>query len=380
MQKRKQVLFISFFVILLFPFLNGKLHLIKSGQLQGYFTNADDVDFSWDKWFDATFAKNKSDYINDHFGFREDFVRLSGQIDFTLFTKVDYGSAVISKDHNLYYDNYIDDYIGKDFMGYDTIAHIMKRVKAIQDTLSHLGKSLIVVYVPSKAFYNAESMPEIKKCYLGGKSNYSLFLKLSDSLHINNIDLNSWFISLKGKTQDSLFTKQGIHWTWYGAFLGGDSIAKYIEKLKNISLPHPTFTKIEHTTKAKGTDNDMATILNLALPVANETFSYPEATYDTSKVKQKLNIIFIGDSFVWTTLENGFMSNVYKEWQFWFYNKEVFYNKNNPHARDAKMENYDWKKAIEKTDCIVLMNTTASLKSIGSGFIDNAYEYYYPRK
>ncbi len=380
MQKRKQVLFISFFLILIFPLLNGSLHIIKSGRLQGYYTDAADVDFSWDKWFNATFSKNKSDYINDHFGFREDFVRFSGQIDFTLFTKVNYGSAVIAKDHSLYYDNYIDDYIGKDFMGNDSILHIMRKVKAIQDTLSHLGKSLIVVYVPSKAFYNSESMPEINKCYLGGKSNYSQFLKLGDSLHINQVDLNSWFISLRGKTQDSVFTKQGIHWTCYGAFLGADSVARYIEKLKNISLPHPIFTKIEHTTKAIGTDNDMATILNLALPVANEIFSYPLAVYDTDKIKQKLNIIFLGDSFVWTTIENGFMLNVYKEWQFWFYFKEVYYNKNNPHARDAKMENYDWKKALANSDCLVLMYTTASLKDLGNGFIDNAYEYYYPQK
>jgi hypothetical protein len=242
--KNLKGLFILISVIMFMPFVQQVLPYVTSGPLQGYYSNAGDTDFAWEKWLDGSYQKMKNDYCNDHIGFRPDLVRLNGQIDFSLFHKADYGGAVVGSDNSIYYSEYIDAYFGENYLGYDTIRAKLVKLKAIQDTLARLGKSLILIHEPCKAFYNAESITDLKECTPKRPTNYQIFLQAGDSLGINQVDLNSWFVSMKKNSKELLFSKQGIHWTVYGSILGSDSIAKYIEHLRNIKMPHVQLTKI----------------------------------------------------------------------------------------------------------------------------------------
>jgi hypothetical protein len=46
----------------------------------------------------------------------------------------------------------------------------------------------------------------------------------------------------------------------------------------------------------------------------------------------------------------------------------------------SHINEYDWKGAIKKTDCLILSYTLFNFCQLGQGFIEQAYDYYYPAK
>ena len=64
--------------------------------------------------------------------------------------------------------------------------------------------------------------------------------------------------------------------------------------------------------------------------------------------------------------------------EYWGYFKEVNYL-NDDHYWSF-MKDYDWVKALNKADYIVLQYTSFNLAELGNGFIEDAYGHYYPGK
>jgi SGNH hydrolase-like domain, acetyltransferase AlgX len=379
MIRYKRILIFLIFGIMLMPFTNQCFNYIYSIGLHGYYTNAEDTVFTWDGWFRESYQQKKGAFLNDHTGFRADLVRLSGQIDFSLFKDVNYGGASVTKDANIYYDDYVESYNGFDYLGHAPIVQYMVKVKALQDTLSKLGKTFLLVYAPNKAYYYKEHMSFRYKCYRPGPTNFSDFLKTGDSLGINQIDFNSWLAAMCGRTKDSIFTKQGIHWTIYSSLLAADSMVRYLERKRNIKMVHPTWTKVEHTTKGRFADNDMCDIVNLALPMQEEQFTYPVVEFKADSNTQKPKGIILGDSFSETMLFNQVAPNIFNDWQIWVKMRGV-YDKSGRQLMDNPMDKIDWKKELGQTDCFILFSTTTNLPKFGWGFIDLAYDYYYPKQ
>ena len=379
MKRYKQTLIFLIFGIMLMPFTNQCLNYIESVGLHGYFTNAEDTVFTWQGWFSESYQKKKGAYLNDHTGFRADLVRLSGQIDFSIFKDVNYGGATTTRDGNIYYDDYLESYNGFDYVGHAAIVQYMAKLKALQDTFSKLGKTFIFVYAPNKAYFYLERMPNKYRCYQPGPTNFADFLHTGDSLGINQIDFNDWLANKSGRTTDSIFTKQGIHWTIYGSLLAADSLIRYLECKRGVNLTHPKWTEVEHTDKGRFADNDMCDIVNLALPMTTEQFTYPKVVFKSDSTTKKPNIIILGDSFSETMLFNDVVPNVFNDWQIWV--KMVgFHDKGGHPMSENTMNKIDWKKEIDHTDCFVLLSTTTNLPKFGWGFIDQAYAYYFPEK
>ncbi len=257
----------------------------------------------------------------------------------------------------------------------------MIKLKAIQDTLSHMGKTFLFVFAPTKADYFPEYIPDKFKCTKCGPTNYGTYLHIGDSLRINKVDFNSWFIAMKGKSKEPLFTNQGIHWTEYAAFLAADSIIKYVERERNIKMRHPEWEQVEHTDDARGTDDDIAGAQNLLFPISKDIFAYPSVHYTNDTTRKKPAAIFIGDSFIMNLVKNRVIENVFDNWEFWFYFR-LLCNADNLEGQGSNphIENYDWKTALGKTDCVIMLYTSIGLTKLGDGFIEQAYDYYYPAK
>jgi len=373
--KIKKGLLYAFLVFLFLPMANQQLHFIKSGELNGGFKDADNVSFSIHGWAHREYQAQKERYLNDNTGFRPDMVRLNNQIDYSLFDKCHAGWDIKGTHGYLFEWPYIDAYYGKDFSGYQTIYDKCIKLKAIQDTLFRLGKSLILVYAPSKASYYPEYFPKdrIEKKRV---TNYEVYHHLGDSLGINQVDMDAWFVAMKGKSKEPLFSKQGIHWSKYGAALGADSIMSYIANLRSIHLEHPAWSKMEYTDKLRGGDDDVARELNLIFPVAKETMAYPIVADIPDSMHTTINDIFIGDSYGYKMVDAGIITRMSRQCEYWSNFRDVLEINNN--NKYTQMKDYDWHAAIKKTDCVVLVYTLFNFKDLGNGFIEQAYDYYYP--
>ena len=376
-QKIKKGLWVFVFIILLLPFIQQCIPVITSGRLYGDYTNAPDVEFSWKNWFNGNYQKGKTDFCNDHVGFRPDLLRLYDQIDFSFFDKCHAAWTILGKDHYLFQKPYIEAYYGKDFVGYQAALERAVKLKAIQDTLSRMGKSLILVYAASKATFYPEYFPENWKHEKRGITNFETYRHIADSLGINQIDMDTWFVSMKNKTTEPLFSKQGIHWTVYGAILAGDSLIKYVNRHRNTCIPHPLWSGMEQTTQLRGGDDDVAIGLNLIFPVATETLGYPVMRHAPDSMKERLKAIYIGDSYALKLVTCGIIPEISTQCEYWGYFRDMSDIHNDKYT---VIKDYDWVSAIDKTDCVMLVYTSFNLNDLGNGFIESAYNHYYPKK
>ncbi|MBL0050784.1 MAG: hypothetical protein IPP29_04270 [Bacteroidetes bacterium] len=103
---------------------------------------------------------------------------------------------------------------------------------------------------------------------------------------INLIDFNKWFVQMKDTSSSKLFPQQGIHWSYYGAYLAADSIIKYIEDKRKCDLPDYV-TSFETNQKANYGDEDLEHILNLIYKLPEYKMSYPKISFakDSTKIK-----------------------------------------------------------------------------------------------
>lgn len=181
---------------------------------------------------------------------------------------------------------------------------------------------------------------------------------------------------MKGRAKEPLFSKQGIHWTTYGAILASDSLVRYIESQRHIKLPAPAWDSVEHTTELRYGDDDLAVDLNLIFPYVHESLAYPilrDCPADSTR--KKINMIFLGDSFAQKLMLAGVVKKISGQCEYWGYFSDA-----HDLITDAYsgMQYYDWKAALKKCDVFVLCYTTFNLQDFGNGFIENAYLHYYP--
>jgi hypothetical protein len=375
--KFKYWLFGVFALILFLPMLQHKLQFIKSGKLQGIFTDAPDTSFTLNGWWNGSYQPVKEKYLNDNTGFRPDLVRLTCQLDFSFFDICHAGWDELGKDYHLFQYPYIQAYYGQDFVGYDSILQRCLKLRALQDTFAKMCKSLIIVYAASKASSYPEYFPNHRVRPKRDSTNHDVYRHLCDSLGINQLDMDEWFVSMKNKSKESLFSKQGIHWTYYGALLASDSLMHYVERLRHLTLTHPVWRRIEYAEPKEG-DNDLSISLNLIAKYPREILAYPvveDLPADTSR--KLLNGIFLGDSYCQKMVTAGIISRMNRRCEFWsYFNSAHDINS----GAFSMMKDYNWKAAIDSADYMVIEYTAFNFPQLGNGFIEQAYDHYFPKR
>ncbi len=379
--KIKKGLLVLLMIVLLAPIAEHCTNFIQTLKLSGAYYLTDEPRFSFGDWWDGKFQEVKSKSLNDQVGFRPDLIRINNQIDYRLFSKLHFFYGILGRNATLWDGAYIDAYQGNDYIGYDSILKQANKFKKIQDTLQKLGKTLVMVHAPNKGFFYPENLPENRINLTRGKTNITTYTKIADSLGINNIDFNSWFIKLKKTTPEILYPRQGIHWSMYGAALGADSLIKYLENIRKEPLQHIYWSKVDHDLNPRFTDNDLAKALNLIVPVCEENFAYPQIVFPKTSGVHKNKVIYIGDSFLCQWYSLGILDNINDKWCIWFNFRNVCnptYTYGDPAA--PLIKDIDWMSQVLEADCIILLYTPFNLPVYGNGFIEKAYDNFYPKK
>ena len=376
-------LFFLVLMIILLPILQNTFRLTVSKDLDGAMLSHPDPQISLATWWDGTYQEKKTSYINDSVGFRTDLVRMTNQLNFWIFRTLPEGTYV-GKDGYLFLKDYVDEYEGRTYQpAYDSaICATLQKLKMVQDTLDRLGKTFIFVYAPSKPYFMPENIPLCLRRSGGPqKSNYAAFRKFADSLKIRQLDFNALFIAMKDTSKGPLYCKQGVHWSLYGSLLAADTMIKFIERERNINMPHLVITKLCFPDTIIFPDNDIAKSCNLIFPMDNGKLCYPEYHYDTDGAKTKPKIIFIGDSYGGQWLGNEFPQSVSNRWEFWFYFKTVW-DQQHLLVNGINIDGYNWQKAMLDADCMVSVFTATNLQgmTIETAYIEKMYNYFYPGK
>ncbi len=369
----KRVLFLIILLVMTLPLIQQLTQFANIKDLNGHFEPAEKPQWSVSNWFDGTFQEATKSYLNENFGFRNEFVRIRNQVDFSLYAKTH--TAYVSKgiDDYMFVSLYINAVYGTDYMGIDSIVMQMEKLKAVQDTLEKLGTQFVFVFAPGKGSFYSEFIPKqpISKM---DSTNYDVMVQQAKKNGINYLDFSAWFQAAKDTSTFPLFPKTGIHWSEYGALLAADSIVRYLEFMDKVNFPDPTWNGVRATDSLHKNDRDLERAMNLFLKISNQKMGYHNIKYPKADDRNMdYRTLVIADSYYYQLHPHH-----YKLWacaEFWYYNKQA---KNVVPDKTLKVDELDLKTELEKQDFIIILSTDAQLNRLGWGWIDDAYNLYYP--
>lgn len=370
MYRLKQILFLSLVILLILPAFQKELHFCKVEPLHGAVSYSEKPSFSFESWFTGNFQVQYDKYLEDHIGFRPYLVRLHNQLDYSLFDELHGRSVVIGKEGYLYETSYIDAYTGKDFIGQELIADKASKVKYLQDTLRHMGVTLIPVFAPGKASFFPEYIPDSFKPEERSKTNIEAYREEFDKRSISFIDMNSWFLQMKDTATYPLYSKCGIHWSYYGISLVFDTLTKYMEKEKHINMVDFYVKDYEITDNLRDDDYDLARGMNLLCKYPCYEMAYPNYVFPDSPEYTKPTVMTISDSYYWTPFGKGLTKYFFERNTFRYYNKQAF-EQDGTGFTDVKTITLE--DDLNNYDFIMLIYTDATLQKFASGFVEDAY-------
>jgi hypothetical protein len=374
MRTVKHILFGFLMVMLFAPMLQHLTNLIPEKELQGSFVLLQKPLPIKDSIISGIYMSRMNDYVEQNIGLRPTLVRINNQLDYSLYSLPHSHGVIIGKDGQLFEEDYITEYLGRNFIGEKTIAKKVARLKFLQDYLKkEKNIDLIVVLSPSKVRYYPEDIPDRFEPSRKSLTNYQCFIDNFNSSGLKYINFSSWFESMKKDAKYPLFPQTGIHWSDYGSLLAFDSIIRYIEVERKIDLPEMVTSTIEMSDKARSSDDDLWRVMNLSCYISHPSLAYPVLRIEDHPRKIRPRLLTISDSFYWNWSNNAVPERVFRNPAFWLYNRQVF-------TSDIKgtkfIDQLNLKEEVEKRDVIILMVTERFLYAAFWNFSEDLYKVY----
>ncbi|MES2133618.1 MAG: hypothetical protein V4506_14815 [Bacteroidota bacterium] len=378
MEKKKSYnLFVLIaFAALVFPMLKGFTKKDKNPHLAGIVVNNVNPDslFKMEQWFSGEYQSLKDDYNNDHWAFKELFVRLNNQLYYDLFNQLRVSKFVSGKENYAFSEPFIFSAYGDDYVGQQAIKTKLEKAKVVQDFLKKKGIDLLLVFAPGKGEYCTEQVEDKYKHPIL-HTNYQDYISISKQLQINTLDLLALFHQLKPTTPYPLFSKFGHHWSYYGECLAVDTIIGHIEKLHHCDLPDIVWNKIDVIDTARSRDADILKSMNLYKnPPQNMKLAYPDVMFEQDSLKNRTRVLTISDSYWYGPVYMGVGQNCFAGGQFWYYYNKIIPNPN-PEEK-VEVWQLDLKQNIESNQVIMLLYSDGNLPTFANTFIEDAYEMY----
>jgi SGNH hydrolase-like domain, acetyltransferase AlgX len=342
----------------------------ENKSLVGAVVEHPDTSFSKELWFTNEYQSVKEKYLEQNLGLSSIFIKSNNQLLYSLFGAINPSDVSFGEGEFLFEKKNILAAKGFDFMGDDMIICKTKMLKLIQDTIEKQGKFFCVLHAPNKVTYMPENVHEkLEKTFTNIKS--SVHYETEYGIHF--LDVNEVF--KKNKTnQYPLFPVAGTHWSVFGMHVGLDAILNYFEQKTNKKQVKLDFTKC-HMSMPVNPDSDLSDLMNIWLPLTSVKCAYPMLKVDSVNT-EKLKFIIFSDSF-WMGLDPIVRKfQIFKSHEFFYYN--FTYRNIEGNLEPVALQASDLKKYIERNDVISIMSADAQLPTLGWGFLENAFQLYYP--
>ena len=370
----KKILFTTLIVLLSIPMLQHVTKLIDETPLKGSFSLQENPEITASNWFNGTFQEDKGKFINHHFGFRNVFVRLYNQTEFSLYNEVNANSVILGKENYLYEENYIKAYTGANYVGADTIARKVEKLAEIEKVLTKKGIELIILLAPGKGSFYPEFIPDRYHQKQKSTTNYQIYSQELAKTNLNFLDFHSWFLSMKKTSRYPLFPKTGIHWSRYGEILAADSILKYIGAFNTNESPvRLNIDEIELSKTMRDTDDDIEQGMNLLFNISDLEMGYPKYKLENIDTLNNATVLTVADSYYWGMFNLGLSRDAFNNGEFWYYNQQIYPDS---YEKSVTVQDINFKEKIEENDVVLIICTDANLYKFGFGFIDRLYDEY----
>ncbi|MEZ5083174.1 MAG: hypothetical protein R2750_06970 [Bacteroidales bacterium] len=378
MKTAEKILVVFMLLLLILPAIQKEFSLFRVKSLNGDFEYVEKPSFSWNTWFDGSFQSAFDTWLEENIGFRNAFIRITNQVDYSLFTIPHAEGVVICKEKQLIEFDYIRAYDGGDFLGEATIDKRIRKLKFVQKHLkTAYDIDFVLVFEPGKASFYPEFIPDKYLTRDNPKTNYDYFVKSAKEYDVRFIDFNAWFKKMKGTTSYPLYPRYGTHWSEYGMSFAADSLVNYLEFIRQIDMNDVFIDSLEVQVHARKPDYDMGAALNLLFRLPeSDSLAYPVWRFENNPDKPKPMVLTIADSYYWNIYNTGIPHHLFANQSFWYFGNLVYpeYWKNPTFATNLNL-----KEEVEKQDIILMMITERFLHKFDFALVDNLYKIYAPQ-
>jgi hypothetical protein len=371
----EKILFALVMVFMILPAVQKEWKLFHVPDLHGDFVLAERPDYNWDEWYSGNYQTAFDTWLEEHIGFRNTLIRITNQIDFSLFQLPHAEGVVFGKENMLFEYDYIRAYAGGDFLGEKNIDKRIRRLKFVQEYLKkELNIDFVLVFEPGKASYYPEYIPDSYLQNAQPETNYTCFTETASSYDVRFIDFNQWFKELKPNTAYPLYAQYGTHWSSYGTSFAIDSLVSYMENLRNIDLREVIIDTLYVENKARTPDYDIGNALNLYFRLPeHEKLAYPEFKFGPSNGKYFPRVLVIADSYYWNIFNTNLPYALFKNQAYWYFGNLVYPE---TYKNPTFATNLNLQEEVEKQEIVLLMVTERFLHKFDWGFVDNLYRIY----
>lgn len=188
--------------------------------------------------WNADFLGGLTDYVADHFGFRQELVTANAALQTRLLCTSPAEDVIYGTDGWLYYAKTLDDYQNHATLTESEAQQLAQTVKSMQDYCESRGARFLFTIAPNKSSLYPEHMPA-RYLTEDADGSYERVLPYLEQEGVNYADLFSVFRA----HANVLYYKTDSHWTNRGAALAHDYL------MNTLGLPHTSFTDEEYTTE-----------------------------------------------------------------------------------------------------------------------------------
>ena len=304
-----------------------------------------------------SFQDSVVSWFNATTGLRPLLVRLRNQIDYSFF-HLTHGKVMLGKNDCLFLDENSSAYLG---LGMDSVLFIkrMDTIVMLEKFLSAKNIPLLYVAAPGKADCFSACLPNEYVAMKKPFTYYNLLIRELNARHIEHIDLRQYFDVQKNNQHHLLFSKQGLHWSIYGASFGLDTIYK---KIAGTLRFEPFLIDLSDDTiciSPRFPEDDLAEMVNtVAIPVV-DTLAHPnpKCTTASKTVVRKPRVLFVGDSFAYIFGFNNLPEQLFDPAsKYWFYMKEEK-DLINTTKVGTPLSKTDFSAALTQFDMVIILST-----------------------
>jgi hypothetical protein len=338
--------------------------------------------FSLQNWFNGHIQEYLSSWLDANLGLRNYFIKSDNQLNYWLFNEIHQKTGskiVVGKDDYLFEENYIRAHFGQDAIALEKMEERIGKLKTLQTLLQKQGIVSFFLISPNKVAYYSDYIPvaySTKTASLNRDANYQMAIKLLRQYDVDYFDGRDYFEQNKEKSEYLLFPKGGTHWSYYGSCLVTQEILNKIGKQSQKTFVVPNCNKVDVLNESLATDGDLSDLSNLWFRGQfNEPLAYPRKIELAKGRDNDLNMLIIGDSFVWNILQNLVFTNgpMLDAYDFYYY-----FNTNTSYPSEktapVKKDPESLRTEILKHNVLIIEANEAALNDIGFGFIDAAID------
>lgn len=385
--RRRRRLCWGFIVLLLLPAVQMVVPFVKDPVLAGVESPLPPMEWTVSAWCDGSLATAIESRVRRAIGFRPASVRLVNQARLLWNDRgclLDNGKVLIGKENWLFSRGYVDTYASPTRQISDEeLRGFVRELKALQERLVSRGTTFVLVISPSKCEIFPEYLPDDvveRRRRNDCPRDYDAFVQLLAAEGVCFVDGPAIFRSLKPDHEDHLFSRTGVHWSYYGCLLVWQELLAAVNAASGLSIPIPQIVGVTRD-RARHADHDLGNMVNAFVPPGGRPMvAYPIVKVDPLPAEQRPGFLFIGTSFCWTLMDSLYVSGSGRDVDIFFYNRTHYRGPDGDELRQPGQrfssqrvcsledEVPNWRQALLEKDVVVMEMLETMIAQKGWGF------------